>query len=438
MDLRNVYSPELTEAAGFTYSGVGRGSMSNSKDAGPERLEVALARQQQAQAFATSCVPIDPACCYKPTMAPRILYVVTEDWYFLSHRLPMARAAKAAGCEVHVVTRLKDGSADIEAEGFVAHGIPWKRGSLGGSLSAILALRRLFRAVRPDIIHNVSVKPIVLGSIASLGLAPAVVNSLTGAGSLFIGTAWVSVPLRRAARFALSRMLRRNKSVTIVQNPDDDAFVQDLGVAPAHIVLIPGSGVDTEKMVPLPEPQLPITAAYVGRMLADKGVLTLIQAFSRLTKRGVPMRLMLAGECDKENPSSLEPEQLRELVTSLGILWLGHVSYIRDVWREAHFAVLASRREGLPKSLLEAAACGRAMVASDVPGCREIAIDGETALTVPVEDIEALTDAMAQMATDGDMRKKFAKAARQLVEHKFSADIVGSETVALYDRLAGR
>ena len=373
-------------------------------------------------------------------MAPRVLYVVTEDWYFLSHRLPMARAAAAAGYEVHVVTRLKDGRAGIEKEGFVAHGISWSRGSLTprDSLSAMRELRWLFRTLEPDIVHNVSVKPVVLGSAASLGLPPVVVNSLTGVGSLFIGEAQVSKLARRVVRVALGRLLRRAKSTTVVQNPDDQAFVRDLGVAPEHVVLVRGSGVDIEHLLPLPEPPPPVTAAYAGRMLADKGVPTLIEAFSRLTKRGVPLRLMLAGDCDNENPGSLAPERLREIASALGIQWLGYVADIREVWRHAHFAVLASRREGLPKSLLEAAACGRAIVATDAPGCREIAIAGETALTVPVDDIEALADAMARMAIDRGMREKFGRAARRLVEKEFSADAVGRETVALYDRLIGR
>jgi glycosyltransferase involved in cell wall biosynthesis len=373
-------------------------------------------------------------------MAPRILYVVTEDWYFLSHRLPMAQAAQAAGYEVHVATRVQNGRAAIEKEGYVPHALSWSRGSLslGDSVSAIRELRGLFRSLAPDILHNVSLKPVVLGSAASLGLPHAVVNGLTGVGSLFIGEARVSGLTRRLVRFALGRLLRRDKSTTVVQNPDDQAFVRSLGVPPERVVLICGSGVDTERLKPLPEPPPPVTAAYVGRMLADKGVMTLIEAFSRLTKEGRKLRLLLAGDTDKENPGSLAPEQLREFASAFGIQWLGHVADIRDVWRQAHFAVLASRREGLPKSLLEAAACGRAMVATDAPGCREIAIEGETALTVPVDDVLALADAMARMADDAGMRERFGKAARALVEKEFSADAIGREIVGLYDRLTWR
>src|SRR5262245_5619726 len=372
-------------------------------------------------------------------MARRILYVVTEDWYFLSHRLLMARAAKAAGYEVHVATRFKDGRASIEKEGFVPHALDWVRGSPSPreSLTATLALRRLLKELRPSILHNVALKPVLLGTAASLGLAAtAVVNSLTGLGSLFIGEAKVNGQARAAARLALSRLLRRKRSRTIVQNPDDRAFVVALGAPPESVVLIPGSGVDTAYFTPLPPPPPPITAAYVGRMLADKGVVTLIEAFSLLGKRKeAPLKLLLAGDCDRENPGSLAPEQLREFASLYGIEWLGHVDDIREVWGRAHFAVLASRREGLPKSLLEAAACGRAMVATDAPGCREIAIEGETALTVPVGDASALAAAMAKLAGDPDLRKRFGANARRLVESKFSADAIGRATVALYDEL---
>jgi glycosyltransferase involved in cell wall biosynthesis len=373
--------------------------------------------------------------------APRLLYVVTEDWYFLSHRLPMARAAKAAGYEVHVATRLNSGKAAIEVEGFTPHALSWQRGSLSlsHSFSGVMELRRLLRDISPDILHNVALKPVLLGSVAALGSGDvAIVNSLTGLGTLFIGDARVSGAKRKLVRLALQALLKGKGSKTVVQNPDDRAFVLELGVPPENIVLIPGSGVDTDYFTPLLEPPPPMTAAYVGRMLADKGVFTLIDAMQRLQAKGVKLQLLLAGDCDQENPGSLAPEQLREFANTIGINWLGHVADIRTVWARAHFAVLASRREGLPKSLLEAAACGRAMVATDAPGCREIAIAGETALTVPVDDAPALADAMAKLAGDAALRERFGRKARALVEEKFSAAAIGREIVALYNEISWR
>lgn len=373
-------------------------------------------------------------------MPRRLLFLVTEDWYFLAHRLPMARAAKAAGYEVHVATRLKDGRAAIEQEGFVPHALGWSRGSLSpsGSLAAVRDIRRLLRALEPDILHNISLKPVLLGGTASLGLPRiAVVNSITGLGTLFIGGNGASINglARRVAQLALQQLLRRKNSRTLVENPDDREFLLALGAPPEAVAIVPGSGVDTEKLVPLPEPEPPVTAAYAGRMLADKGVHTLIQAFALLGERGSKLQLLLAGDCDAENPGTLAPEQLREFACLYGIHWLGHVQDISSVWARAHFAVLASRREGLPMSLVEAAACGRPMVATDAPGCREIAIEDVTALTVPVDDPQALADAMAKLAEDAAMRARFGKAARALVEEKFSAEKIGKEIVAIYDAL---
>src|SRR4029077_2929598 len=370
--------------------------------------------------------------------APRILYVVTEDWYFLSHRLPMARAAKAAGYEVHVATRLNRGKDAIEAEGFTPHSLSWQRGSLSPthSLAGVAELRKLLREFKPDILHNISLKPVLLGSIASLGLSSiAVVNSLTGLGTLFVSNHRKSEFTRPLVIAALKALLKRPNTRTIVQNPDDRRFVLGLGVPESSVDLIPGSGVDTAHFTPLPEPPPLITAAYVGRMLADKSLMTLIQAYSLATSRGLKLQLLLAGDTDRENPGSLAPEQLREFASAFGINWLGHVADIREVWARAHIAVLASRREGLPKSLLEAAACGRPMVATDTPGCREIAIAGKTALTFPVDDAPALAEALTQMASDAEMRSRFGSAALALVEEKFSAEAVGKPTVALYRSL---
>ena len=371
-------------------------------------------------------------------MTNRILYVVTEDWYFLSHRLPMARAAKDAGYEIHVATRLNRGKATIEGEGFIPHALSWQRGSLSPThaLAVVIELRRLLRELKPDILHNISLKPVLLGSIASLGLPSiALVNSLTGLGTLFAGNHRKSELTRPLVVAALKTLLERSNCRTIVQNPDDRRFVLDIGVSEESIDLIPGSGVDITHFTPSPEPPPPVTAAYVGRMLADKGVMTLIQAYSLATTRGIKLQLLLAGDCDRENPGSLAPEQLREFASAFGIHWLGYVTDIREVWAKAHIAVLASRREGLPKSLLEAAACGRPMIATDTPGCREIAIRDETALTFPVDDVPALADAMTRMAGDAEMRARFGKTARELVESKFSAYAIGKQTVALYQSL---
>jgi glycosyltransferase involved in cell wall biosynthesis len=369
--------------------------------------------------------------------APRLLYVVSEDWYFLSHRLPMARAARDAGFEVHVATNVQDGAAAIEAEQFILHPIPFARGRLSprASLATIMALRRVHRAVAPAVTHHVSLQPSVLGLIAALGRPTACVNALTGLGYSFTSTTAKAKAVKLAIGSVLRLLLDRQRVINLVQNEDDRAALMVLGIAKSRIALIAGSGVDVARLVPLPEPAGPPTAAFVGRLLDDKGIRILLDAHRLLRARGMEAQLLIAGTPDPANPASVTAAEATSWNSEPGISWLGHVGDISGVWARAHIAVLPSRREGLPLSLLEAAACGRAMVATDVPGCRAIVIAGETGLLVPVDDAQALADAIERLLRDPQLRAQFAAAARRLVVQKFSADIIGQQTVALYRQL---
>jgi glycosyltransferase involved in cell wall biosynthesis len=369
--------------------------------------------------------------------APRLLYVVSEDWYFLSHRLPMARAARDAGFEVHVATNVQDGAAAIEAEQFILHPIPFARGRLSprASLATIMALRRVHRAVAPAVTHHVSLQPSVLGLIAALGRPTACVNALTGLGYSFTSTTAKAKAVKLAIGSVLRLLLDRQRVINLVQNEDDRAALMVLGIAKSRIALIAGSGVDVARLVPLPEPAGPPTAAFVGRLLDDKGIRILLDAHRLLRARGMEAQLLIAGTPDPANPASVPAAEAASWNSEPGISWLGHVGDISGLWARAHIAVLPSRREGLPLSLLEAAACGRAMVATDVPGCRAIVIPGETGLLVPVDDAHALADAIERLLRDPQLRAQFAAAARRLVVQKFSADIIGQQTVALYRQL---
>ncbi len=184
----------------------------------------------------------------------------------------------------------------------------------------------------------------------------------------------------------MRHLLSGPHAAVLVQNPDDYQAMAALGIAPERIALIPGSGVDTERLRPQPEPEGPIAMAYVGRLLGDKGLRTLIAAQALLTARGEEVKLLIAGESDPANPASIPAAEIDAWRAKPGVELLGQVGDIAGVWARAHIAVLPSRREGLPLSLLEAAACGRAIVATDVPGCREIARAGLNALLVPVDD----------------------------------------------------
>lgn len=365
---------------------------------------------------------------------PRLLYVVTEDWYFLSHRLAMARAARAAGFEVHVATRVVDGAARITAEGFTLHPIPFVRGRLSpsGTLAAIRALRRVHAAIAPAIAHHVALQASVLGSLAALGQPVARVNALTGFGYTFTSRKLKARLMRRAIGALLRPLFDRTGSVALVQNPDDRQSLLSLGIARERVALIAGSGVETDRFKPAPEPEGTPTAAFVGRLLDDKGIRVLIDAMRLLHRRGADVALLIAGTPDPANPTSVPRAEVESWNREPGIKWLGNVEDIAGLWARAHIAVLPSRREGLPMSLLEAAACGRPMIAADVPGSREIVIPGETGLLVPVDDARALADAIATLAADPALRAKFGEAARRLVVERFSDAVIGRHTVDLY------
>jgi glycosyltransferase involved in cell wall biosynthesis len=371
---------------------------------------------------------------------PRLLYLVTEDWYFLSHRLPMAHAAQRAGYDVHVATRVGGRGGEIEAQGFVLHPLAWRRGSFDPLhlAGAVRMVRRLYRELAPDLVHHVALQPAIIGSLAAIGLPITCLNAVAGLGFAFTSRTAKALAVRGAMTALLRPLLNRRRAAVLVQNPDDRAQMIALGVAADRLFLIPGSGVDSARMMPLPEPDGAVTMAFVGRLIRDKGVATLIAAHDLLAARGRAPRLLLAGDPDPSNPASVSAAEIAAWRTRRGVELLGHVGDIGKVWAAAHIAVLPSRREGLPKSLLEAAAYGRPIIATDVPGCREIAREGINALLVPPDDPAALAQAIERLAGDADLRRRLGAAGRRLVEDEFSSERIGRDIVALYDRLIGR
>ncbi len=367
----------------------------------------------------------------------RLLYVVSEDFAFLLNRLPMARAARQAGFEVHVATNVDKGAEAIEAEGFILHRIPFQRGGLSpfAAIPTVLALHRVKNKIKPHVVHHSGLQCCVYGSIAAIGQKIPLVNAITGLGYIFTSITWRTRLLRRGMVLLLPWLLNTRQSRVLVQNPDDQAVLETLGIEHKRIVLIPGSGVDTDVLQPLPEPEGPVTAGFAGRLLTDKGIRVLVAAHGILRDQGYNVNLLIAGNPDPANPASVSLEEAQAWGRRPGVTWLGHIDDISSLWRRCHFAVLPSHREGLPMSLLEAAACGKPMIATDAPGCREIVIDGQTGLLVPIEDATALAEAIARLANSPELRQRFGRAARQIVVDKLSAKIIGGAIVGLYDRL---
>jgi glycosyltransferase involved in cell wall biosynthesis len=274
----------------------------------------------------------------------------------------MACAAQRGGYQVHVATHVDAHGPAIEALGFHLHPLRWRRGSVKpfNLVSIILEVRSLYRRLAPDLVHHVALQPSVIGSLAAIGLPMRRLNALAELGFAFTSRTLKARLTGMMAKSLLKVLLTRPNNAVLVQNGDDRAAIEALDIEADRIFLVAGSGVDTDALKPLPEPKGSVTVAFVGRLLDDKGVRTLIAAHNILDRRGRPIRLLLAGDPDPANPASIPVLEIERWKLQPSITVLGHVSDIREVWAAAHIAVLPSRREGLPKSLLEAAACNKA------------------------------------------------------------------------------
>jgi len=372
---------------------------------------------------------------------PKLIFLVTEDWFFWLHRRPMARAAQEAGFEAALATRVGEHGPRIRELGIRLHPLPWRRGAFGpwANLAALVRIYRLYRRERPAIVQQIGFKPAILGTIAAIMAGvPTVVNVITGTG--FIG-GWRSLRARAFAaiiRFATRMLLLRGNRWVIVENEDDRRAVAALRPsASPRVLVIAGAGVDLQRFKPLPEPASPpVVAAYVGRMVGIKGVATLVEAQQDLQRRGIDLRLLLVGAPDPENPTAIAEATLRQWHALPGVQWLGRLEEVSSAWAQAHIAVLASLGgEGLPVSLVEAAAIGRPIVATDIPGSRDIARQDHNGLLVPPGDPAALAEALASLAADPERRRRFGAAGRALVEARFSDRVVITWMKEFYARL---
>jgi len=375
--------------------------------------------------------------------AQKILFVVTEDWFFASHFLSVAVAARAAGYEVAVTVRVRDPvlRARIEQAGVRVIPSRHQRGRFGplAMVGHVQGFAMLFRAERPDIVHLISIRLIVLAGLGALlaGVRRRV-QAVTGLG--LIGA---SPTLKaRLARGALGLALRGplgGKAVRYVfENREDPAL---LGMDPdgPRVRIVGGAGIDPdrERRQPLP-PLPPLRIAVVARMVHSKGVDVAVEALRRARAAGAQVVLSLFGAPDPDNPRSLSADTLRAWSTEPGIAWHGHAADIAAVWRDHHVVCVPSRGgEGLPRSLLEGAAAGRAVVTTLTPGCATFTRDGVEGFVVPPGDPEALADVFVTLAHDPDLVARFGEAARLRVLDGFTTVQVARDFLAVYRDLAG-
>lgn len=374
----------------------------------------------------------------------RVLFLVTEDWYFRSHRQDLAERLVDAGFDVVVGTRINAPRADDDGTRFRMVHVPFERSLRAPARDAasLRAIVRLLRDERPDIVHLVALKPVLLGGLA-LRLHPGAVGiaALTGLGYLFSSADRLATVLRPVVVALLRRLVRRPDIWLLVQNPDDAALLRASGIeAGARTAVIRGAGVDPDRFSPAPQPQSDVPVVLLpARLLVDKGIREYAEAARLVAATGREVRFVVAGAHDADNPGAVTARELERWIDDGVIEWLGPRDDMPAVYAAAHVVCLPSHREGLPKVLLEAGACERAIVATDVPGCREVCRDGETGLLVPVADPAALARAVCRLLDDAELCARLARNARALVMAEFSADEVARRTVELYERaLAAR
>jgi glycosyltransferase involved in cell wall biosynthesis len=373
--------------------------------------------------------------------APRILYVANVDWFFASHRLPLAKAVLERGADVTVAAADTGLGESLRRQGFrfVPLALSRKGTNPIGDLKLLRSLLRLYRETAPDLVHQITIKPILYGSIAARRTRPrAVVNAVSGLGYSF-SSGHRARHIRPLVKMLYRIALRTEFSRTIFQNPDDqDDFVRMRLVAADRAVMIRGSGVDCAAFRPAPEPGAPATVILSGRMLVHKGVDIFVEAARLLGGSGNAIRFVLVGPVDPDHPAALGEEQIRSWVDQGLVEWWGNRSDMPEVLAQSHVVVLPSTvREGLPKALLEAAAAGRPVIASDLPGCREIVRHDVNGLLVPPGDSEALARAIERLVGSPETRTRFGTAGRGIVEREFAIEIVVKQTLDLYRSMLG-
>jgi glycosyltransferase involved in cell wall biosynthesis len=370
----------------------------------------------------------------------RLVFLVNDAKFFLSHRLPIAAAAVRAGYDVHLACPESDATASARAVGIQVHQLRLERG-LAPAVAELRTLGQvasLYRRLRPTIVHHVTVKPVLYGSLmARVTGAKAVVNAISGLGFAFLDEAR-RARLRRQLILSGYRLGFKHPRLRVIfQNVDDRELFLNLGVLRAdQTVFIRGSGVDLATFQSTPEPSGPPVVMLASRMLWHKGVGEFVAAATQLRAQGFDARFVLVGDTDLDNPAAVPPRQLEAWACSGVIEWWGPRGDMHEVLPQASIVCLPSYREGLPKVLQEAAACGRPIVTTDAPGCREVVRADDNGLLVPVADSKTLATALARLLLSPDDRRRMGRRSREIAESEFGVDLVVARTLEVYRELA--
>lgn len=371
----------------------------------------------------------------------RILFIVTEDWYFCSHRLSLAQAALRKGHEVWLATRVGNLGGTIRQHGIHLLPLQYFNRKLSNPLSEIRKfseILKILRRLKPDVVHNVAMKPVFYGTLAArIAGTPTIINALAGMGFLFVSENPVVIAFRRLAVFLLRILMRTPRAGIIVQNETDCQLLIRQRIAPEdRVILIPGSGVNPEVFRFLPELDSQPVVLLPSRMLMDKGVGEFIEAARLINHKSPQARFVLVGKPDEENPASIPRSRLVNWEREGVVEWWGHRKDMPKVYALANIVCLPSYREGLPKALVEAAACGRAIVTTDVPGCNDVVRNGVNGLLVPSRDPDKLAEAILMLIQNPSLRGKMGKIGRQRAISYFSESCISDKIIRFYFAIA--
>lgn len=367
-----------------------------------------------------------------------IAFLITESSYFLSHRKAIADACLANNWHVTLISKIDPmHSSQLKGINVVNHDMNRASRNVFREFFTLIQVCRRVHSVRPDILHAVGLKPVLYGVFAARIFNFHALCALAGLGYLFISSKPFTQFLRLVIIYWMKIFLRNRRVGVILQNKADMAKLKSYNVVhPDQITLIRGSGVDLEALKPLPFSEGVTVFAVTSRMLGDKGIREIVWAARHLRWRGVEFVVRFFGEPDPGNLSSLTNEQLEAWHAEGVIEWHGYEADVKKIWRDAHVCLLPSYREGLPKAMLEAAACGRPLISTNVPGCADVVTDGVNGFLVPARDWLEIADAMHRLVRSRELCKKMGDAARKKVEINFGLPLVVEQTMAAYEKLS--
>ena len=375
----------------------------------------------------------------------KVLLVANTSWYLYNFRLTLIRALRDRGYQVALVAPHDAHTSLLEAEGFTVHAWLVARSSLNplAEAHALVDLLRIYRREKPDLIHHFTIKACLYGTIAAKGARVyRVLNAVTGLGHVFLGTRKRSRLLRKAIKPVYRVAFKARRSTVVFQNADDQEKLIQLGITDgerAH--LIRGSGVDIERFRPTHDSaghfHAPLQLLFPSRLIREKGTIELLAACRQSWDYGLAFELLVAGALDTGNRSALTPDELAALHAEPRIRCLGHVDDMQALYAASDIVVLPSWREGLSRSLIEAAAMERPIITTDVPGCRDVVDHGRSGLLVPLHDARGIALAIRLLHDNPDLARRFGKAARQKVVAEFQVSLVNQSTLAQYELLLG-